>query len=93
MLRLQIVDRGYVFLWDDDHMVWSLRADVLESDHVVVLIDDLCGNVARRDFTEQAIVGHLPPLSTPGNARPPRRHRQVSLLAIRSPGPDGKDGQ
>ena len=65
MLRLQIVDRGYVFLWDDDHMVWSLRADVLESDHVVVLIDDLCGNVARRDFTEQAIVGHMPPFLLP----------------------------
>ena len=60
MLRLQIVDRGYVFLWDDDHMVWGLRADVLESDHVVVLIDDLCGNVALLDFTEHAIVGHLP---------------------------------
>jgi hypothetical protein len=29
------------------------------------LIDDLCGNVARRDFTEQAIVGHLPPFLLP----------------------------
>ena len=59
MFRLQVVGRGYVFLWNDNHMVWSLRVDVLKSDHAVVLMDDLCRNVTRRDFTEQTIVGHL----------------------------------
>ena len=59
MLRLWLVARGLLSRWKDTPRLGSWGVDVLKSAHTVVLMDYLCRNVTRRDFTEQTIVGHL----------------------------------
>ena len=55
----QIVQRGDVPARDDQDMQRRLRVDVLERHQLIVLMDELAGNLAADDLAEEA-VGHSP---------------------------------
>src|SRR6266498_2683858 len=40
---------------NDQHVVRSLRPDILKSQYILVLVDDLARNLARGNLTEQTI--------------------------------------
>ena len=49
------LDRVDVVFWQDQHVDRSLRVDVLEREHGVVLVLDVGGTLSGNDATEQAI--------------------------------------
>ena len=55
--RRQIVQRRDVSLRYDEHVRRSLRVDVVEREHAIVLVDDRRRDLARDDLAEEA-VGH-----------------------------------
>ena len=58
---LDVVQRRDVPAGDDEHMERRLRIDVLERQQLVVLVDDLRGDLAVGDLAEQTVVGHVWP--------------------------------
>src|SRR4029077_2333305 len=57
--RLGVVQRGEMFLRAKENVRRRLRVDVFKGEHVVILIDELRGNLFRRDFAKQAVGVHL----------------------------------
>jgi hypothetical protein len=56
---LGVVQRSEMFLWANENMRGRLRVNVFEGEHVVILIDELRGNLFRADFAEEAVGVHL----------------------------------
>ena len=54
-LILKIVEAGGAALWDDQHVDLGLRLDVLESEHIVVLINDRGRNLACQDLVKNRV--------------------------------------
>lgn len=50
-----LVDPDNMLLWDDQHVRWRLRIDVLERESLLVFIDFLGGNFAGNDLAEKTV--------------------------------------
>src|SRR5215470_19896984 len=57
--RLQAGDGVDVALGDDEEVDGRLRVEVLEGEHVVILVLDLRGTLPRNDSTEDTAGGHV----------------------------------
>ena len=53
--RSQVVERRDVPSGDDEQMKRRLRVDVLEGDHVLVVVDEMAGDLPSDDLAEQAV--------------------------------------
>ena len=54
MVGAGVVQRSDVLLWNNEHVHWCLRVDVLDGDHPVIFVDELRRNLMRRDSAKQA---------------------------------------
>jgi hypothetical protein len=58
VFSFSILETGEALTWHDEHVDWRLRLDVSECDAVVILIEDVGGDVAAQDLVENRILGH-----------------------------------
>src|ERR1700678_1763058 len=54
ILRLGFLQSSKMLFWDDEYVRRRLRADVLKSNHVRVLVNLRCGNLAAENAAKQA---------------------------------------
>ena len=56
---LGLFQSSKMLLGDDEHVRWSLGADVFESEDMVVFVDFLVGNLALNNAAEESVgIGH-----------------------------------
>src|SRR5689334_9740706 len=58
IFRLGFSDTGNRFFWNNQDMDWSFRANVLERENEIVLVNDLRRNLASDDFFKKCFT-HL----------------------------------
>src|SRR5688572_11748415 len=76
-------ERRQVPFRDDHEVHWGLGSDVVEGEHVVVLVHLAAGNLARDDLAEDAVGHSMAPIS---RARPSRRFPSDPRAARAPPG-------
>ena len=59
LLFWYIVHSCDVLLGNNENVRRRLRADVVEREHVIVLVDDVTRNFASGELAEQAVAGHV----------------------------------
>src|ERR1700751_4489370 len=82
-----VMQCGKVFTRADENVSGGLRTDVLESEDVVILIDDLGWNFLGADLAEQAILVHYLTPDAAGSSRRTTKSAKPSLLRSCSPKP------
>src|ERR1700741_3235481 len=82
-----VMQCGKVFTRADENVSRGLRTDVLESEDVVILIDDFGWNFLGADLAEQAILVHYLTPDAAGSSRRTTKGAKPSLLRSCSPKP------
>ena len=59
ILNVGVAEPRYVSLGDDDYMQGRLRVDVPKGQAVLILVDDIRGDLAAKDLAEDRIVVHV----------------------------------
>jgi len=56
LLLGNLIKGGVVFFWDEKDVNGCLRVDVVESEDLLIFINDFCWNFLFRDFTKNAFI-------------------------------------
>ena len=82
ILLLSFLQAANVLFWDDQHVRWRLRVDVLECEGVVVFVDFLGGNLAHDDSAEEAVSHRKSAFSLLSRPQVSAFRLQISILTI-----------